>query len=45
MDFPVKAWELLADATPIMGENDTSLGLGLFGTRRVKCAKLEGKGV
>lgn len=41
MDFPVKSWELLQDPTPIMGENDTSLSLTLFGARKAKCAKLE----
>ena len=42
MDYPVKSWELLQDPTPVMGENDTSLSLTLFRTRKSKCAKLEG---
>ncbi|RPB19444.1 hypothetical protein L211DRAFT_814567 [Terfezia boudieri ATCC MYA-4762] len=41
LDYPVKSWELLQDPTPIMGENDTSLSLTLFRTRKSKCVKLE----
>ncbi|KAF8419653.1 hypothetical protein EV426DRAFT_267297 [Tirmania nivea] len=41
MDYPVKSWELLQEPTPVMGENDTSLSLTLFRTRKSKCAKLE----
>ena len=41
MDFPVKSWELLADPTPGMGENDTSLSLTLFAARKAKCVRGE----
>jgi len=33
--FPLRRWEVMPDATPTVGENDTSLSLGLFGARRV----------
>lgn len=33
--FPLKRWEIMPDPTPVMGENDTSLSLGLFGARKV----------
>ncbi|KAK6441753.1 RNA polymerase II mediator complex subunit [Oleoguttula sp. CCFEE 5521] len=33
--FQVKRWEVLPDATPTVGENDCSIGLGMFGARRV----------
>ncbi|KAK5008330.1 hypothetical protein LTR28_004130 [Elasticomyces elasticus] len=33
--FPIRRWEILPDATPVAGENDTSLNLALFGARRV----------
>ena len=33
--FPLKQWEMMQDATPLMGENDTSLSLTLFGARKV----------
>ncbi|TKA69974.1 hypothetical protein B0A55_08064 [Friedmanniomyces simplex] len=33
--FPLRRWEILPDPTPVMGENDTSVSLGLFGARRV----------
>ncbi|GAB7359604.1 hypothetical protein MBLNU230_g6788t1 [Neophaeotheca triangularis] len=33
--YPLRRWELLSDPTPVMGENDGSLSLGLFGARRV----------
>ena len=32
--FQLKRWEIMADATPIAGENDTSLSLTLFGARK-----------
>ncbi|KAA6408073.1 MAG: RNA polymerase II mediator complex component Srb8 [Lasallia pustulata] len=32
--FPLKQWEMMQESTPIVGENDTSLSLGLFGARR-----------
>ena len=32
--FAIKRWEMIQDATPIIGENDTSLSLSLFGTRK-----------
>ncbi|KAK0303793.1 RNA polymerase II mediator complex subunit [Friedmanniomyces endolithicus] len=35
MPFPLRRWEIMPDPTPVMGENDTSLSLGLFGARRV----------
>jgi len=33
--FPLRRWEIMPDPTPVMGENDTSLSLGLFGARKV----------
>ncbi|KAK4539851.1 hypothetical protein LTR36_010312 [Oleoguttula mirabilis] len=33
--FPLRRWEIMPDSTPVMGENDTSLSLGLFGARKV----------
>lgn len=33
--FVTKPWEMLVDATPVVGVNDTALSLGLFGARRV----------
>lgn len=33
--FPLRKWEIMQDATPLMGENDTSLSLALFGARKV----------
>jgi mediator of RNA polymerase II transcription subunit 12 len=33
--FPLRRWEIMSDATPVVGGNDTSLSLGLFGARRV----------
>lgn len=35
LPFPVRRWEIMADATPMIGDNDTSLSLGLFGARKV----------
>lgn len=32
--FPLRRWEMMQDATPVMGENDTSLSLALFGARK-----------
>jgi len=33
--FTTKPWEMLVDATPSVGANDTALSLGLFGARRL----------
>lgn len=33
--FALRSWEIMPDSTPVMGENDTSLSLGLFGSRKV----------
>ncbi|KAK5114661.1 hypothetical protein LTR62_002234 [Meristemomyces frigidus] len=33
--FTLKRWEVMPDAAPMLGENDTSLSLGLFGARKV----------
>ncbi|KAI9848532.1 MAG: RNA polymerase II mediator complex subunit [Sclerophora amabilis] len=30
-NFPIRHWEILSEPTPLMGENDTSLSLTLFG--------------
>lgn len=32
--FPLRKWEMMQEATPLTTENDTSLSLTLFGTRR-----------
>lgn len=32
--FPLRRWELMQDATPLVTENDTSLSLTLFGARK-----------
>ena len=32
--FSLRRWEMVQDATPIIGENDTSLSLTLFGARK-----------
>lgn len=32
--YPVRRWEMMQDATPLMGVNDTSLSLTLFGARK-----------
>ena len=34
MPSPFRRWEMVKDATPTMGENDTSLSLTLFGARK-----------
>ncbi|KAL2816915.1 hypothetical protein BJX63DRAFT_441287 [Aspergillus granulosus] len=34
--YPVRPWELLEDAAPIVGVNDTAVSLKLFDTRRIK---------
>jgi len=33
--FALRQWEIMPDPTPVLGENDGSLSLGLFGARRV----------
>ncbi|KAM0718290.1 hypothetical protein Q7P37_006622 [Cladosporium fusiforme] len=33
--FPLRNWEIMPDPTPVMGENDCAISLGLFGARRV----------
>jgi len=33
--YPIRHWEILPDAAPVLGENDTSLSLSLFGARRI----------
>jgi len=32
--YALRKWEIIPDPTPVMGENDTSLSLGLFGARK-----------
>ena len=32
--FPFRRWEMVQDATPTIGENDTSLSLTFFGARK-----------
>lgn len=39
IDYPVKPWERLAEPSPVIGENDTSISMTLFKTRRVRCGK------
>lgn len=34
--YPVRPWELLEDAAPILGVNDTAVSLKLFNARRVR---------
>ncbi|KAL2853888.1 hypothetical protein BJY01DRAFT_206027 [Aspergillus pseudoustus] len=34
--YPARPWELLEDAAPIMGVNDTAVSLKLFDTRRIR---------
>ncbi|KAF7125224.1 hypothetical protein CNMCM5793_001333 [Aspergillus hiratsukae] len=34
--YPVRPWELLEDAAPIVGANDTAVSLGYFDARRVR---------
>ena len=33
--YALRRWEIMPDPTPVMGENDVSLSLGLFGARKV----------
>lgn len=33
--YPLRNWEIMPDPTPVMGENDCAVSLGLFGARRV----------
>ena len=33
--FALRRWEVMPDSTPVMGANDTSLSLALFGARKV----------
>jgi mediator of RNA polymerase II transcription subunit 12 len=33
--YILRRWEIMPDPTPVMGENDASLSLGLFGARKV----------
>lgn len=33
--YVLRRWEMVQEATPLMGENDTSLSLSLFGAREV----------
>lgn len=33
--FGLRNWEIMPDSTPVMGENDCAISLGLFGARRV----------
>ncbi|RPB09459.1 hypothetical protein P167DRAFT_560154 [Morchella conica CCBAS932] len=40
IDYPVKPWEKLAEPSPVMGENDTSVSLVLFMTRRGRCSRV-----
>lgn len=42
IDYPMKPWEKLAEPSPIIGENDTSISLTLFKTRRARCHKADG---
>ncbi|KXT00562.1 hypothetical protein AC578_5231 [Pseudocercospora eumusae] len=35
MPFALRRWEIMSDATPMVGDNDTSLSLSLFGARKV----------
>ncbi|KAL8807364.1 MAG: hypothetical protein Q9182_000703 [Xanthomendoza sp. 2 TL-2023] len=32
--FPIRRWETMQDATPLMTENDTSISLSLFGAKK-----------
>ena len=32
--YPLRRWEMMQDATPLIGTNDTSLSLTLFGTQK-----------
>lgn len=42
VDYPMKPWERLAEPSPQIGENDTSISLTLFKTRRARCHKTDG---
>jgi mediator of RNA polymerase II transcription subunit 12 len=33
--YPLRNWEIMPDPTPVMGENDCAVSLGLFGARKV----------
>lgn len=33
---PIRPWELLEDAAPLIGVNDTAIGLGYFDARRIR---------
>lgn len=33
-EYPIRKWEAMPDATPLMTENDTSISLTLFGARK-----------
>jgi mediator of RNA polymerase II transcription subunit 12 len=33
--YPLRTWEIMPDPTPVMGENDCAVSLGLFGARKV----------
>jgi mediator of RNA polymerase II transcription subunit 12 len=33
--YPLRRWEIMSNATPTVGDNDTSLSLTLFGARKV----------
>lgn len=35
LPYPLRRWEMVQEATPLIAENDTSLSLTLFGTREV----------
>lgn len=34
--YPIRPWELLEDAAPIVGTNDTAVSLGYFDARRIR---------
>lgn len=33
--YPLRNWEIMPDPTPVMGENDCAVSLGLFGARKI----------
>jgi mediator of RNA polymerase II transcription subunit 12 len=33
--YPLRNWEIMPDPTPVMGENDCAVSLGLFGARKL----------
>jgi mediator of RNA polymerase II transcription subunit 12 len=33
--YQLRRWEIFSDPTPVMGENDGSVSLALFGARKV----------